>query len=169
MAVQGAACGYFKHPREGRYCALPPPEAHQGSRLLLRFPHGHCAAEEGDAHAAGKTCLEYLASLLFRRVPSEMYPPQTFVALVLITEKTAKWIEGIPQSMQAMTLWEVLWAEDYWNQMDKWMPAVSSRSHDQSLVRAILSLIKFKHLSVHMLLLSSLLDVSTHHLAGTRK
>ena len=24
---------------------------------------------------------------------------------------------------QAMTLWEVLWAEDYWNQMDTWTPA----------------------------------------------
>jgi len=94
-----------------------------------------------------------------------MYPPQTFVALVLITEKPVNRIEGIPQSMQAMTLWEVLWAEDYWNQMDKWMPAVSSRSHDQSLVSAILSLIEFKHLLVHNLLPSPLLDVSTHHLA----
>ena len=24
---------------------------------------------------------------------------------------------------QAVTLWEVLWAEDYWNQMDTWTPA----------------------------------------------
>ncbi len=107
----------------------------------------------------------YPASLAICRVSSEMYSPQTFVALVRITEKTGKWVESIRPSMQAMTLWEVLWAEDYWNQMDKWMPAMSGRSHDQSLVSAILSLIEFKHLSVHNLLLPPLLYLSTHHLA----
>ena len=30
---------------------------------------------------------------------------------------------ALPMVAQAMALWEVLWAEDYWNQMDTWTPA----------------------------------------------
>ena len=28
-------------------------------------------------------------------------------------------------AMQAMTLWEVLWAEEFYHQMDNWVPARS--------------------------------------------
>lgn len=41
--------------------------------------------------------------------------------------------------MQAVTLWEMLWAEDYWNQMDNWVAAHSTGGLLHSTVRAHLS------------------------------
>ena len=37
-------------------------------------------------------------------------------------------------AMQAMTLWEVLWAEEFHNHMDNWMPAKSTVRLADSMV-----------------------------------
>ena len=57
LDLQAAACGPGKDLGEGRSGAVPPPQAHQGSRLLLRIPYGHCAAQARDAPAGGESSL----------------------------------------------------------------------------------------------------------------
>lgn len=42
------------------------------------------------------------------------------------SEKLRCLLSSIMASVQAMTFWEVLWAEDYHNQMDQWTPATST-------------------------------------------
>ena len=39
--------------------------------------------------------------------------------------------------MQAMTLWEVLWAEEYRNEMERWTSATSSGGTAHVMVSAI--------------------------------
>ena len=57
LNLQAAACGPGEDYGEDRSGAVPPPQAHQGSRLLLCISYGHCAAQARDAPAAGEISL----------------------------------------------------------------------------------------------------------------
>ena len=47
-------------------------------------------------------------------------------------------LSTIMVSMQAMTFWEVLWAEDYYSQMNHWTPASSTGEIAHIMVSIVL-------------------------------
>ncbi len=42
-------------------------------------------------------------------------------------------IDGVPYGSQAVTLWEILWADDYWQRLGSWTPPSLSRPSSGSV------------------------------------